>query len=342
MLSESLEETRRLKAVQALGLIDQPEEERFQRITRLARRHFRTARCAISLVDSDRVVTLAQDGGSKRSSQPRDQSFCTRVIAEKTPVVICQEEEDSERNRFGDFADQLGIRFYAGVPLLNPEGYAVGALCVVDNIPRRFCRRDLESLADFAAIVEDVMMMGRVDRSRRELTSQVERLRIRALIDPLTGIWNRGAVFEVLEREAERAQRKGHPLAVCMFDLDRFKRINDTYGHQTGDVVLQETCVRVKNSIRPYDSLGRYGGEEFLVVLPDCDYRQSMALAERIREAVEAEPFDLGSASETITISVGVALLSPEETLETLIERADKALYRAKDKGRNRVEGSES
>lgn len=342
MLIHSPEENFRVEAVRSLGLLDQPEEERFQRITRLARRHFRSARCAITLVDTDRVVLLAQDGGSDKTCLPRDQSFCSRVVAEKVPVVLAEESDDSERSLYLDLAERLGLHFYAGVPILNPDGYAVGALCLVGHVPRRFSRRDLESLADFAAIVEDEMMLGRADKTQRELISQVERLRIKAFIDPLTGTWNRGAIFDVLERESERARRGDSPLAICLFDLDRFKRINDTYGHQVGDLVLQETCLRVRNCIRPYDALGRYGGEEFIVVFPDCNYEQSMSQAERIRQAVEAGPFEVGPSKETITISVGVALFSADESVDKLIARADKALYRAKDEGRNRVVGCES
>lgn len=334
-------EEKRLEAVRSLNLLDRPEEERFQRITRLVRRHFRAARCAITLVDEHRAYSLAQDGEVRSVERSRADSLCASVVSGKVPLVV-SESSDADIGTYAELVERLNLKFYAGVPILNPDGFAVGALCVVDHAPRRFSRRDLESLADFAAIVEDEIMLRRADSSQRELISQVERLRIKAFVDPLTGVWNRGAIFEILLRESERSRRVGHPLGLCMFDLDHFKRVNDTYGHQVGDLVLQETCRRARNCIRPYDALGRYGGEEFLVVFPDSGYDQSLRQAERLRRAVGEEPFDLGKSQKGhITVSVGVALYSPQEELNGLVARVDQALYKAKHQGRNIVVGSE-
>ena len=123
-----------------------------------------------------------------------------------------------------------------------------------------------------------------------------------------------------------------------MLDLDRFKRINDNYGHLVGDEVLKEMCLRVNKAVRPYDALGRYGGEEFVLVFPETKLKQAVAQAERVREAVGGQPFQLtDDAQETITISIGVAEFQTDEKLEGALDRADRALYRAKDEGRNRV-----
>ncbi|MFA5508885.1 MAG: sensor domain-containing diguanylate cyclase [Vulcanimicrobiota bacterium] len=332
------EESLRLKALAALELLDQPEEERFQRITRLVRRHFQAAGSAITLIDKERAYFLARDGMSSARETPRSKTLCSQVVIGRRPVVVSDHSPDSLTPAYQGLVEQLSLNFYAGMPLLTPDGYAVGALCVMDHIPRKFSRRELESLADFAAIVENEMLFKAAAENQRELISQVEKLRIRAFLDPLTGVWNRGGLFDVLNREVERARRSSSPLTLCMLDLDRFKRINDTYGHPVGDEVLKELCLRVRAAVRPYDALGRYGGEEFILVFPETTLQQAESQAERVREAVGGQPFQLpGAREETITISIGVAELQDEEKVEATIERADRALYRAKREGRNRV-----
>lgn len=334
---EGTEENARLNAVIALDLLDKPEEERFLRITRLVRRHFQASASAITLLDEDRAFYLARDGLTERHN-PRSHSLCAEVVQGKRPVVLADQSEDLRSPQYQALIDRLKLAFYAGFPILNPDGYAVGALCVMDHIPRRFSRRELESLADFAAIVEDEILVKRAAEENLELISQVEKLRLRAFVDPLTGVWNRGALFDLLSRERDRAQRGGQPLSVCMLDLDHFKRINDQFGHQTGDEVLRETCRRIRASVRPYDGLGRYGGEEFLLVFPETTLQQAVAQAERVREALASPPFSLGEdRSETVTASFGAAQLRDAEELDELLARADKALYRAKNRGRNQV-----
>jgi diguanylate cyclase (GGDEF)-like protein len=331
------EERLRLEALTNLDLLDKPAEERFQRIARLVRSHFRASASAITLLDADRAYYLAHDGLKNRQT-PRSSTLCSHVVEGKTPVVVADHSADSLTELYKNLIEKLNLSFYAGVPIITPEGYAVGALCVMDHIPRKFTRRELELLADFAAIVEDEILIRRATQTNRELISQVEKLRMRAFVDPLTGVWNRSGIFDVLRRESERTRRSGQPLTVCMLDLDHFKRINDTYHHQAGDEVLKETCVRVTEAVRSYDALGRYGGEEFLLIFPETDLAQAEQQAQRVRKAVGGEPFQVKpEVEETVTISVGVAQLGSEESLEQAIARADDALYQAKESGRNKV-----
>lgn len=167
-----------------------------------------------------------------------------------------------------------------------------------------------------------------------------EALRIQATHDGLTGLLNHAAILEALDAELSRSIRTAQPLAVLLADVDRFKSVNDTHGHQAGDAVLRETARRMRSAVRRYDCVGRYGGEEFLVVLPGCDGESAQAQAERIREAVSAAPVDAGSVQMTITCSIGVAMRALPEAgdAQNLIREADEALYRAKASGRNRVE----
>lgn len=167
-----------------------------------------------------------------------------------------------------------------------------------------------------------------------------EKLREKACHDPLTGLWNHEEIFRILGRELARAERLGGPLSVIMADLDHFKKVNDTHGHMAGDAVLRLTAGRMLSVIRDYDAIGRYGGEEFLIVLPDTDRAGALALAERLRLIMACDCIDIPEGMIPITISLGVATYHTGNQCDvnSLVRRADIALYGAKEKGRNRVE----
>jgi len=180
-----------------------------------------------------------------------------------------------------------------------------------------------------------------------------EVLRLQATQDPLTSLWNRGMIMELLGRELARAKRERSPLSVLMLDLDLFKIVNDTYGHMAGDLVLREAAQRLRASVRAYDAVGRYGGEEFLIVSPGCPAAGAVTLAERIRKAVGEKPMNTSEALISITISAGAATaeyvdkrvassknVGEYTEAENLVRAADDALYRAKRWGRNRVESN--
>jgi diguanylate cyclase (GGDEF)-like protein len=174
-----------------------------------------------------------------------------------------------------------------------------------------------------------------------ELVRAREILREQARKDSLTQLCTRATVLEMLKHELDRSQRsvaQDTPVSVVLADLDHFKQINDTYGHLAGDVVLRETARRMRDAIRPYDSIGRYGGEEFLLVLSDCDTMGALALAQRLLHAVSKEAIVLAEGPVSITLSAGVATSGLVQDAETLVGAADAALYRAKRGGRNRVE----
>lgn len=166
-----------------------------------------------------------------------------------------------------------------------------------------------------------------------------EELRFRASHDALTGVSNRGAILEMLRREHSRQKRTGGSFAIIMLDIDHFKNVNDTFGHPCGDAVLQEAARRMILSVRAYDVVGRYGGEEFLIVVPEADGTAALVIAERIRIAFESKPITSQEGDIKITVSLGLALsTSAVPDPETLLRLADDALYRAKKGGRNRSE----
>jgi diguanylate cyclase (GGDEF)-like protein len=171
---------------------------------------------------------------------------------------------------------------------------------------------------------------------QEELLQAREALREQATHDGLTGLLNRATILAKLDDELARSARDGRPVAVLMVDLDRFKAVNDTHGHLAGDAVLREAASRLKSAARRYDSVGRYGGEEFLVVLPGCEAAAAGAQAERLREAMAGAPFRAESRPLAITCSIGLAS-SSDCAPEFLVRDADDALYQAKAQGRNCV-----
>jgi diguanylate cyclase (GGDEF)-like protein len=165
-----------------------------------------------------------------------------------------------------------------------------------------------------------------------------EQLLERATRDALTGLWNRPSILELLSREMTHAQRTGTPLALALIDVDHFKQVNDTYGHHGGDEVLRELAYRLGKSIRQNDWLGRYGGEELMVVMPGLSYVGASTPIERLRECVAETAFKVRDYEIALTVSIGMAWCeSTSDTTHDMISRADAALYAAKGSGRNRV-----
>lgn len=180
----------------------------------------------------------------------------------------------------------------------------------------------------------------RILELQEELLEAREALRIQATHDCLTGILNRASILERLRNELSRGAREKQSTAVLLLDLDHFKQVNDTRGHMIGDAVLREATQRMKSAIRRYDSVGRYGGEEFLVVLPVSSDAEASQVAERVRQAVASEPYRAGNDSFSVTCSIGLCWRkSPYvHDADQMVREADTALYQAKNRGRNCVE----
>jgi diguanylate cyclase (GGDEF)-like protein len=167
-----------------------------------------------------------------------------------------------------------------------------------------------------------------------------EKLQYEAAHDGLTGVWNRRAILDLLKKEVERHHRNGESLGIIMADVDHFKRINDSYGHLAGDTVLREIVARIAQSMRSYDLVGRFGGEEFLVVVPGCATSEVVASAERIRNFIAGQPIKTAAGDLSVTLSLGAVSVRADSVFdyEAVLHAADTALYRAKANGRDRVE----
>ncbi len=179
----------------------------------------------------------------------------------------------------------------------------------------------------------------RVIELQEQLVKARESLRFEAMHDSLTGLLNRGAVLEQLTKELVRASRRGAPVSVLMGDLDHFKTINDTHGHAAGDAVLREAARRLKAGMRAYDSVGRLGGEEFIAVLPECDAKTGLSVAQRLCRSLADVPTHFSGTPISHSISIGVAATDQfgSSNAGELIRAADAALYRAKHAGRSRA-----
>lgn len=179
----------------------------------------------------------------------------------------------------------------------------------------------------------------RILHLQEELVKAQEALREEAMRDPLTHLWNRRTIFNRLEAELKVSKSSGKPVGVILADLDHFKQINDTKGHLFGDHVLLETVKAMQSAMRPTDSIGRFGGEEFLMVVPGCGFDETIGAADRIRAAVESMQVSRGAESIRVTISLGctASIPSRDDSLEMLLRTSDEALYESKREGRNRV-----
>jgi diguanylate cyclase (GGDEF)-like protein len=284
--------------------------------------------CSVMLLDADRKRLLARAAYGVRTERMQSLSFRTGegvagwVVERGEPALIADVAADP---RFVVLAgNQTPIASMLCVPLIA-RGQRVGVVTATSERIGAFDADHLE-LARFVA---------------RTIALDIENVRLHrvAVTDPLTGAFNREFLVQRLPQEIAAARDLDRPLSLALVDVDRFKAVNDRYGHHVGDVVLTEVARRLRGAIRGGDLLVRYGGEEFLAVLPKADAGRAWEVGERMRQRVSERAFDLGDGiALLLRVSIGVAQWRSGELMPGLIERADTALYGAKDRGRNRVE----
>ncbi len=340
-------EERRLAVLHDYDVLDAEPNPDLDEIALLASIICETPIALVSLVDRDRQRFTANIGLTIGSTR-RDDAFCAYAILDPDRVTVVP---DAVRDRrFAGNPLVTGdphVRFYAGAPLVTPEGAPLGTLCVIDRKPRvltpdqeqalrvlsRQVMAQLELRRHVAALERRVDASERYKRvlevHRERLEAEVRHSEEQSLTDTLTGIPNRRA----LEARLATLDGSDSVMSVAMVDLDGFKRINDEHGHRRGDEVLAHVAAVLAAEARIRDLVGRYGGDEFLVILPDTGPDGAAAVAERMRRAVELA-FGHGTAG---TLSIGVASGHAGSGTRRLVDEADRALYRAKAEGRNRV-----
>jgi diguanylate cyclase (GGDEF)-like protein len=261
-----------------------------------------------------------------------------RIINDLEAYYAANPESDSTRRILAE-----GIRSSLTCPLVV-RGTPTGFLFFSSNDKNTYRELHQGVFMRIAGQLSQLIEKSRLYQQLYDLNEQLAAAQ-RALVeqathDALTGLFNRGAILELLGKEIERARRSGEAVGVVLADIDRFKRVNDEFGHQTGDAVLREAAIRLQRAARAYDHIGRYGGEEFLVVLPSVQPAAAHAVVERLRMSLVDQPVDAGGHVLSVTMSAGFAVAVEASQLDAdrLIEAADRALYAAKKHGRNRVE----
>ncbi|MBB1076021.1 EAL domain-containing protein [Rhodoferax sp. 4810] len=324
----------RLQALRETGLLDVPEQEAFDHIAKLARDIAETPMALVSLVDQDRQWFLSHQGLPVRETS-RSIAFCAHTIQ---GCEVLEVQDALTDPRFMDNPLVRGypnIRYYAGVPLVLTSGEALGTLCVLDTVSRELSANQINSLKTLAHSV-----VGEIELRRKMLSleKEVDRRRIAevqiaqlAMRDALTRLPNRAALMDRLDQHLRHCTRQSTKLAFLFVDLDRFKVINDTLGHEVGDAALVEVATRLTQAVRDSDTVARLGGDEFAVLLPMVDGLDSvLAIAAKLNTALN-QPTTLKGCRLHFGASVGVAMY-PEhgDTAESLMRNADLAMYQAK------------
>lgn len=314
------DETDRLSALERYEVLDTPRDEAFDRITRLASKIFQAPIALISLVDKDRQWFKSRLGLDAAETS-REIAFCAHAMQSDTVMVVENAIRDPRFEKNPLVIGEPRIRFYAGAPLLTPDGQNLGTLCIMGPRPRALDAEQATMLKDLAAMVIDEL-----------------ELRLLASTDSLTGALNRRYFMDLADREQRRAVRYHTPLSVFLIDVDLFKNINDTHGHEAGDAILKRLTAICNDTLREPDLICRFGGEEFAILLPQTDAQGALQVAERLRHAIADARIAIGEKTIECTASIGVASLQPDNgTIQAVLSRADKALYAAKAAGRNRV-----
>ncbi len=309
-------ESQRLETLRSLNILDSQPEERFDRLTRLAMHVFDVPVALVSLVDTDRQWFKSRQG-LEATETPRDISFCGHAITGEGAFVV---EDTRDDPRFADnplVDGNPGIRFYAGYPIRYLDGSVLGTVCIIDYEPRSFGARDLLILQDLATLVEHEMQAMEM-----------------ATLDELTAINNRRGFFFIAEQALRMSRRKDFPLTLVFIDLNRFKPINDNFGHAEGDRVLKFFASALLAVSRDSDIVARLGGDEFVVLLNDASDDEVDTVMKRFREDV-AQYNDALELDYAVTYSYGVVRYDPakHENLDALLAEGDALMYERKRRG---------
>jgi diguanylate cyclase (GGDEF)-like protein/PAS domain S-box-containing protein len=263
----------------------------------------------------------------KKFSYSESSGYVARAVRERTPLIFRETRDEIPTPRGALIPEMNLIRSAVVAPLILKDRI-LGAISLESGAPSAFNDSDLRLLVSIAATATNAIQNA-------ELHAEVQKL---AITDALTGLYNRRGFIELGEREIERSFRFKRPLTAIMLDVDHLKAINDRYGHFTGDRVLHSIAVQCSKQLRKVDIVGRYGGDEFVVLLPETHLRLGSLVGERLRRSVQDVHIPGENELLQVSISLGLAGLTTEDTnLETLIHRADAAMYAAKENGRNQV-----
>ena len=301
-------ELKRQAALYALSMLDSEPEEEFDRIARLAQRLLMTTSAVVSFMDHDRQWYKARAGVETKEAE-RSTTFCTHVIQDGEPLVV---EDAASDARFADNPHVTatgGVRFYAGVPIHAPGGYAVGTLCVFDSTPRPAASTDITPLLDLAAMVDEIIAA-----------------RVQATVDHLTGVQTRGGFVKAASPLLRLADRAGMVMTLGFFDVNGLKGINDEFGHDVGDAVIASVGRLLRHCFRSADVIGRLGGDEFAVLFAAADEQGTAKAVERFQRAL-GDHVDRHLPVKVSVAAGFVPRLPGGPGLDQLLGQADALMY---------------
>jgi diguanylate cyclase (GGDEF)-like protein len=303
-------------ALHRLGVLDQPPAADLEGLTRLAAFVTGAPMSVLNLIDRHRQWQAAATG-MECGEVPRGESMCAHTVAEDRAVHVSDASADV---RFADTAFVDGrlarVRMYASVPVHDHEGYAVGALCVVDPRARTLSGPQLDALRDLAAQAEHLLELR---RQHLELLGVLAEVDHHASHDPLTGLVNRRLLLDRLDLALQRSARTGVPPTLLFCDVDGFKAVNDTLGHQAGDQALVDVARHLRAVVRGHDTVARIGGDEFVVLCEDVGPDGAATVVERLRAPMQA--------NHGLSLSVGVATPVLPCTAAEALDHADALMY---------------
>ena len=336
LFTEAKKHAEQLRALRAAGhalTSDLRIEAVLQTLIETTRQLVGASYAALGVLDEDGRLSQFHTTGitdaerQKIGEGPKGLGLLGALIREGAPIRVADIARDARSIGFPP--NHPPMKTFMGVPIVA-HGKVMGSLYLTEKMNGQIFTQDDEDLvvglaADAAIAIENARLFGKVEQL--------------AITDSLTGLHNRRHFLELAEHEFQRARRYNRPLSITMLDIDHFKRVNDTYGHATGDQVLRAVAARCRETLRTIDFMGRVGGEEFALLFPENDLDGARVAAERLCQCVAEAPIQTDRGSVSVTISLGVAAIAADcPDLKTMLERVDSALYAAKNAGRNRVE----
>lgn len=349
-------EAGRLDALRRYRILDTLHEQAYDDIVALARQICGTPQAVMTFIDEERQWFKASKGIAGEETE-RSIAFCDVAIRDLSDVTVVNDA--SVHPVFQDYPQVTGpdhLRFYAGAPMVTPDGFGLGTVCVVDTVPRQLDGSQIDALRALARLAVQMLELRRAQleaqrqlaerelftsdllRYQHQLEEQNTELEVEASTDALTGLLNRTGLRRVRKEAGPHTLARSTPYSVAVLDVDHFKRINDSLGHSAGDAVLRIVGEEISRGVRSGDIAVRYGGEEFLVFMPGTLLAGARAVVERIRGDIALRR-DLPMP---VTVSAGLAMgLAGQDEPESIFQRADQALYQAKRRGRDQVAVSE-
>ncbi len=303
-------ETERLRALRTLNLLDTQDEERFDRITRIAKRMFGTPMAVISLLDEKRKWLKSSVGVDVREV-PREYAMCGHTILGDSMLIIHDTWQDARFANNPIVVNKPNIRFYAGCPLKTVDGYNVGTLCVMDTQPRVFTEADFQYLRDLGDMVEGELSAVRL-----------------ATTDELTAVSNRRGFYQLAAKYLQYFLRHRVAASLVFVDLNRFKEINDNFGHDTGDQALQQFATLLKTACRGSDLVARLGGDEFVLLLANTQPSQAEIFVQHLHRICHEYQLKHDLPYQ-IQFSHGIVAFDPARplSLEQMLSDGDAMMY---------------